>query len=147
MSKKYPQLSLENQLCFPLYAAARKVTSLYTPYLKPLGMTYTQYLVFMVLWEEDPLTVGDICEKLYLDSGTMTPLLKKMEDKGWIKRTRSKEDERVVVIVLTEEGRALEEKCAQIPSGMGSCIHLGTEEAAILYKTLYQLIGTLGAKE
>lgn len=78
---KYEGLKLENQICFPLYSAARKITGMYTPFLKPLGMTYTQYIVFLVLWEQDHLTVGDLCEKLYLDSGTITPLLKKMEEK------------------------------------------------------------------
>ena len=103
-------LKLKNQLCFPLYAAARRLTSAYTPYLKPLGLTYTQYIVFMVLWEKDGLTVGEIGEQLRLDNGTLTPLLKKMETAGYIRRTRSKKDERVVEISLTEEGRAMKEK-------------------------------------
>ena len=92
--QKIDEFKLENQLCFPLYAAARKITAAYTPLLKPLGITYTQYIVFLVLWEKDNISVGDLCEKLYLDSGTITPLLKKMEEKGWLSRTRSKMDER-----------------------------------------------------
>ena len=112
---KYEQLKLENQLCFPMYAAARKITSEYTPYLKPLGLTYTQYLVFMVLWENDHLSVGEICEKLYLDSGTLTPLLKKMETRGWIRRKRSSTDERVERIDLTDEVKKMADTCRDIP--------------------------------
>ena len=98
-------LKLDHQLCFPLYAAARKIVSEYTPYLKPVGITYTQYITFMVLWEQDNISVGDICAKLYLDNGTVTPLLKKMESEGYITRRRDGEDERRVKICLTEKGR------------------------------------------
>nr|MCR5610478.1 MarR family transcriptional regulator [Clostridiales bacterium] len=91
-------MKLANQLCFPLYAAARHVTGLYTPVLKPLGLTYTQYIVFLVLWEKDGQPVGEIGEKLLLDNGTLSPLLKKMEQAGYVRRERSREDERVVVI-------------------------------------------------
>ena len=98
-------MRLENQLCFPLYAAARNVTGLYTPWLKPLGLTYTQYIVFLVLWERDGLTVSEICERLMLDNGTLSPLLKKMEQAGYIERKRCREDDRVVVVTLTEEER------------------------------------------
>ena len=139
---KYEQLKLENQLCFPMYAAARKITSEYTPYLKPLGLTYTQYLVFMVLWENDHLSVGEICEKLYLDSGTLTPLLKKMETRGWIRRKRSSTDERVVRIDLTDEGKKMEDKCRDIPGCVGSCITLSKAEAGNLYNILYKFLKT-----
>ena len=101
MSDQDAVLLLENQLCFPLYAAARKVTGLYTPYFKPLGITYTQYIVLLVLWEKESATVGDLCKKLYLDNGTVTPLLKKLEERGYVRRTRSTEDERVVMMTLT----------------------------------------------
>ena len=107
-------MKLANQLCFPLYAAARHVTGLYTPVLRPLGLTYTQYIVFLVLWEKDGLTVGEISEKLLLDNGTLSPLLKKMEQAGYVRRERSREDERVVVITLTEAGRALQEKAKDV---------------------------------
>ena len=139
----YDSLKLENQLCFPLYAASRKVISKYQPYFKPLGITYTQYLVFMVLWEDDDLSVGDICEKLYLDSGTITPLLKKMEEKGWIKRSRMKFDERIVHVSLTGDGRAMKAKCKDIPAQLGSCIRLDPEDAKALHRILYQLIEEL----
>lgn len=133
-------LRLENQLCFPLYACARKVVSQYTPFLKPLGITYTQYLVFMLLWAEDGLSVGDLCSRLYLDSGTLTPMLKKMEEKHLVERRRSKDDERVVRIYLTEEGKKMKEKAAAIPLQVGSCIRISPEEASALYSLLYKTI-------
>lgn len=133
-------LRLENQLCFPLYACARKVVSQYTPFLKPLGITYTQYLVFMLLWAEDGLSVGDLCSRLYLDSGTLTPMLKKMEEKNLVERRRSKDDERVVRIYLTEEGKKMKEKAAAIPLQVGSCIRISPEEASALYTLLYKTI-------
>ena len=134
------QLRLKNQLCFPLYACARKVTGLYTPFFKPLGITYTQYIVFLALWEKDNVPVKELSETLMLDSGTLTPLLKKMEQEGYINRTRSKEDERVVRITLTEKGKALEAKVSEIPGAIGSCIRLSPEEANLLYKLLYKII-------
>ncbi len=133
-------MKLINQLCFPLYAAARHVTGLYTPVLKPLGLTYTQYIVFLVLWEKDGLTVGEIGEKLLLDNGTLSPLLKKMEKAGYVKRQRSREDERVVVITLTEEGRALQEKAKDVPAKVANCLDLPPEKAQILYGLLYELL-------
>ena len=135
-------LKLENQLCFPLYAAARKVVAGYTPYLKPLGLTYTQYITFMVLWEKDGLSVSEICSRLMLDSGTITPLLKKMEASGWVERRRSTEDERSVQIYLTESGRAMKEKAAELPQKAGSCIDLEPAETAHLYELLYRILGT-----
>ena len=133
-------LKLENQLCFPLYAAARKVVGLYSPFLKPLGITYTQYLVFLVLWEQDNISVNELGKKLLLDNGTLTPLLKKMQAENYITRTRSSEDERVVVIALTEKGREMKEKCSSIPHSVGSCIRLERGQAELLYKTLYHLL-------
>lgn len=135
-----PQLKLENQLCFPLYACAREVVGLYTPYLKPLGLTYTQYLVFLVLWENEKISMSDLCKKLYLDSGTLTPLLKKLETAGYIERIRSQEDERCVWVQLTKKGNQLSEKCANIPTQVGECLHLTEKEASVLYKTLYKLL-------
>jgi len=134
-------MKLNNQLCFPLYAAARNVTGLYTPCLKPLGLTYTQYLVFLVLWEKDGIPVGEIGEKLMLDNGTLSPLLKKMEQAGYIERKRSHEDERVVVITLTEAGKALQEKAKDVPGQVAGCIDLPPEKARQLYELLYELLG------
>ena len=133
-------MKLENQLCFPLYAAARQVTALYTPYLKELGLTYTQYIVFLVLWENDGIPVGELGRRLYLDNGTLTPLLKKLESSGYLTRSRDTADERVVTVALTDEGRALQSKAAHIPEAIGSCINLSERDAVELYRILYQLL-------
>ena len=140
-------MKLQNQLCFPLYAAARSVVSLYTPYLKPLGLTYTQYIVFLVLWEQDGLTVGELCDRLMLDNGTLSPLLKKMQQAGYVERRRSEEDDRVVRITLTEEGRALQEKAKDVPAKVGGCIDLPPEKAQTLYELLYELLDNQNKKE
>ncbi len=135
-------MKLENQLCFPLYAAARSVVGLYTPLLKPLGLTYTQYLVFLVLWEEDGVPVGEIGEKLMLDNGTLSPLLKKMEKEGYVEKARSKEDDRVVIVSLTAKGRALQERAKDVPQNVATCVALPPEKARMLYSLLYELINT-----
>ncbi len=140
MTEEFNPLALENQLCFPLYACARKVVGMYTPYFKPLGITYTQYIVFMVLWQQDGISVHALGEKLYLDSGTLTPLLKKMEAAGYVRRERSKDDERVTIIYLTDEGRAMREKCEQIPLQMGRCFPMDIEEAMQLRTLLHKLL-------
>ena len=137
-------LKLENQLCFPLYACARKVTGLYTPYFKPLGITYTQYVVLLTLWEQDGRTVGELGRCLYLDSGTLTPLLKKLEERGLVTRPRSRTDERSVTISLTKEGWSMKEAAAQIPALVGSCVRLEPEEAKQLYVLLYKLLDQIG---
>ncbi|MCR5798336.1 MAG: MarR family transcriptional regulator [Eubacterium sp.] len=141
MAQEYEQLLLKNQLCFPLYACGRKIVSAYTPFLKPLGITYTQYIVFMVLWEEESVRVGQLGSTLHLDAGTLTPLLKKLEKEGYVTRERSKEDERVTVVSITEKGMALKEKCKDIPvelSKQGS--KLTKEETEHLYKLLYKYL-------
>ena len=140
-------MKLANQLCFPLYAASRNVINLYTPWLKPLGLTYTQYIVFLVLWEKDGITVGDLCEKLMLDNGTVSPLIKKMQQAGYVEKKRSKEDERVVVITLTEEGKALQEKAKDIPGKVASCIELPIEKVQKLYTLLNELLENQRKKE
>lgn len=134
------EMKLENQLCFPLYAAARSVTALYTPYLKPLGLTYTQYIVFLVLWEKDGIPVGELGKRLMLDSGTLSPLLKKMRQAGYIEKRQSAEDERSFLITLTDKGRALQEQAREIPRNVGGCIALSPEKAAQLYQLLYELL-------
>lgn len=133
-------MKLANQLCFPLYAASRNVIGLYTPYLKPLGMTYTQYIVFLVLWEKDGLTIGELCKRLMLDNGTLSPLLKKMQQAGYVERRRSEKDDRVVVITLTEAGRALQAKAKDVPAHVASCIDLSPEKAQMLYALLGELL-------
>lgn len=136
----YDMLKLDNQLCFPLYACSRKVVSLYTPYLKELGITYTQYLVFLVLWEKDHISVGDLCQRLYLDTGTVTPLLKKMEKEGFISRVRKKEDERIVIVILTEKGLSLRDQAALIPAQIGQKLPLEEQDALNLYELLYKVL-------
>ncbi len=138
MSQKYEQLLLKNQLCFPLYACSRKIVGSYTPYLKPLGLTYTQYIVLMVLWEKESVSVGQLGEILRLDAGTLTPLLKRLEKSGLITRERSKEDERVTVIGITSKGDKLKEECKDIPAKM-ACTNspLSPEDARELYRLLY----------
>lgn len=138
--ENYPQLMLESQLCFPLYAAARQVVNSYTPYLKPLGLTYTQYIVFLCLWEYGETTVGDLCRRLHLDNGTITPLIKRMEQDGYVLRHRCCEDERVVRIRLTEKGWELREKVREIPGNVGKCVRLSEQDAMVLYQLLYRLL-------
>lgn len=133
-------MKLSNQLCFPLYAASRNVIGQYTPYLNELGLTYTQYLVFLVLWEKDGITVSDICEKLKLDSGTVSPLLKKLQQAGYIQKVRSAADDRVVEITLTQEGKDLQKKAKDVPVKVASCIDLSPEKAKMLYDLLYELL-------
>ena len=133
-------MKLSSQLCFPLYAASRNIISLYTPFLKPLGLTYTQYLVFLVLWEKDGVTVGEICDKLMLDNGTLSPLLKKMQQAGYVEKKRSSEDDRVVEITLTQAGRELQEKAKDVPAGVAGCVALPPEKAQMLYSLLYELL-------
>ncbi len=133
-------MKLSNQLCFPLYAASRHVIGLYTPWLKPLGLTYTQYIVFLALWEKDGIPVGELCGKLRLDSGTLSPLLKKMQQAGYLERTRSAQDDRVVVVTLTEAGRAMQEKAKDVPARVAHCMELPPERAALLYELLYELL-------
>ncbi len=137
-------MKLSNQLCFPLYAAARNVTGLYPPWLKPLGLTYTQYIVFLVLWEKDGISVTEIGEKLMLDNGTLSPLLKKLEKAGYVERHRRPEDDRVVEITLTDAGRALREKAEDIPFKVAGCIDLPPEKARTLYELLYELLKNQG---
>lgn len=140
-------MKLDNQLCFPVYAASRVITSLYTPYLKPLGLTYTQYILFLVLWEKDGLTVGEICKRLMLDSGTLSPILKKLRDQGFIKKQQSTSDERSFIITLTDKGRELQIKAKDIPMQVGSCVHLETEKALLLRDLLKELLENQTADE
>ena len=140
METKKDPLRLENQLCFPLYACARETIKLYKPYLDELDLTYTQYIAMMVLWEKKAVTVKEMGAMLHLDSGTLTPLLKKMEAKGLLIRRRSTGDERSLIVSLTEEGEALRERAVDIPAKMSQCVNLEPEEARELYRLLYKLL-------
>ena len=140
----YEQLKLKNQLCFPLYAAAKEVVRKYKPYLDELDLTYTQYITMMVLWEHESMNVKELGSMLYLDSGTLTPLLKKLEAKGYITRTRCKEDERNLIIKITDLGDALKEKAASIPKEMtDNWVNISREEVATMYKALYTLLSQI----
>ena len=138
MAQEYEQLLLKNQLCFPMYACGRKIVGRYTPYLSPLGLTYTQYVVLMVLWEYETVNVGQLGNILHLDAGTLTPLLKRLEKAGYVTRKRSTEDERVTIISITPEGDALKEKCRDIPMKIASQESaLNEKDAKELYRLLY----------
>ncbi len=140
---KYDSLMLKNQLCFPLYACSKEIIKKYKPFLDPLGLTYTQYITLMALWEENGVTVKALGEKLYLDSGTLTPLLKKMETQGLVTRERSPQDERNVYIRLTDSGLALKDDALAVPKQIGSCISLSREEAVSLQQMLNKILKQL----
>jgi DNA-binding MarR family transcriptional regulator len=141
MDKNYDALRLENQLCFPLYACSREVIKRYKPCLDELDLTYTQYIAMLVLWEKKSVTVKELGNALFLDSGTLTPLLKKMEAKGLLSRRRSSDDERSLIVTLTEEGEAMRDRAVEVPYKMAQCVNLAPEEASELYRLLYKLLG------
>ena len=132
-------LKLSNQLCFPLYVLSKEIINQYRPYLEELGITYPQYLVLMVLWEQDHLTVGQIGEKVYLDSGTLTPLLKRLEQKGIVTRIRCSNDERIVRISLTEEGLKMRNKACLIPKEMLHKLNISQEELDVLKQIINKI--------
>lgn len=132
-------LKLENQLCFPLYVAAKEIVKKYRPLLEPLGLTYTQYIAMMVMWEKKSVTVGQLGEKLCLDTGTLTPMLKKMQASGLVERKRSQTDERSVIVTITERGEELKAKAADVPLKMAQCVHLDPDDAMKLLEILYKL--------
>ena len=140
----YDRLKIENQLCFPLYACAREIVRLYKPFLDEIGLTYTQYIAMMVLWDRKKVTVKQLGEILYLDSGTLTPLLKKMEAGGLLTRNRDKEDERSVIVELTEKGDLLKEQAVSIPEKITLCVPVNQEEGRQLYHLLYKILGNTG---
>lgn len=143
MTDRYEALKLKNQLCFPLYAVSKEIVKQYTPLLDKIGLTYTQYIAMMVLWEEKEVTVKALGNRLLLDSGTITPVLKTLEKKGYVNRRRSQTDERVVNAVLTDEGLALREQAVEIPEKIGACIPLEPEDAANLYRILHTIMDRL----
>ena len=143
---QYDALKIEKQLCFPLYACAKEVVRRYRPFLDPLDLTYTQYIAMMVLWEQRSLTVKELGERLYLDSGTLTPLLKKLEAKGFITRRRSSEDERSLIVTVTEAGDDLREKAKDIPEQMTRVnVNLEPDEIRELYRMLYKLLSQVNS--
>ncbi|MBP3260822.1 MarR family winged helix-turn-helix transcriptional regulator [Pseudobutyrivibrio sp.] len=141
MGDKFDCLKISNQLCFPLYACSKEIVKRYKPFLDPIDLTYTQYITMMVVWEEKEITVKALGDKLFLDSGTLTPVLKKLEQKGYVKRSRSKDDERNLIITLTDEGLELKKQACEIPAKMGKCVQLSPDESAKLYELLYKILG------
>lgn len=138
--KIYDCLRLENQLCFPLYACAKEVVRRYKPFLDEIDLTYTQYIAMMVMWEKKELSVKALGEYLYLDSGTLTPVLKTLESKGFVKRHRSEKDERILNVTLTADGCMLRDKALSIPTQMGKCIDLDSKDAMELYRILHKIL-------
>ena len=134
------QLNLSNQLCFPLYAASREIIKRYTPLLEKIGLTYTQYIVMLVLWEKKQIGAKQLGELLFLDSGTITPVVKKLEQMELISRSRGTIDERTMDIILTSKGEVLKKKALNIPAKLKQCISLDWEESATLYRLLYKIL-------
>ena len=144
MPDKYDALKLENQLCFPLYACSKEIVRKYKPFLDELDLTYTQYIAMMVLWEHRQISVKDMGVLLYLDSGTLTPVLKKLEQKGYLVRARDSQDERVLNVTITELGEKLKKDAVLVPQKMGCCVCLEKEDADELYRLLHKVLGVLG---
>ena len=140
-------LLLDSQLCFPLYACAREVVKRYRPFLDELGLTYTQYITMMVLWETPCVSSRQLGRRLFLDSGTLTPVLKKLESMGYVNRNRDERDERNLIVTLTEEGAALKKRAAIVPQQMASCIRIEPGDAFQLYTLLHRLLDTMREKE
>lgn len=140
MSKQYDCLKLENQLCFPLYACSKEIIRRYKPFLDKLDLTYTQYITMMALWEHGSMNVRELGRCLFLDSGTLTPVLKKLEGKGYLSRSRSREDERNLIVTITERGGQLREEAVAIPGKMSCCVNLEPDEARELYQLLYKVL-------
>ena len=141
---KYDSLRLKNQLCFPLYAASREIVKRYRPYLDELNLTYTQYITMMVFWEDKLLNVKELGKKLFLDSGTLTPVLKSLETKGYVRRYRSTTDERVLLVEITAAGESLKEEAQSIPQSVLGELPLDADEADQLYRLLYQVLSASG---
>ncbi len=146
MAKNYDSLKLKNQVCFPLYACAKEVVRQYTPYLKKLGLTYTQYITMMVLWEKESVSSKELSALLHLDYGTLTPVLRRLEKAGYIIKRRSGGDERTLDISLTGEGRELKEEAVKIPQAVAGCVGLEEEDLRTLYSILYKALGKMEGK-
>lgn len=141
-TQKKDALKLDNQLCFPLYVCSKEVVRRYKPYLDELDLTYTQYITIMAMWEHKSLNVSALGDYLYLDSGTLTPLLKKLEQKGYVVRKRSEEDERSLIVTITPAGEELKKKAADIPQRIGKCFEISPEDSGELYRILHKLMAT-----
>lgn len=141
--KDYEVLKIENQLCFPLYVCSKEIIRKYKPYLNKLGLTYTQYITMMVLWEVKEINVKSLGDRLFLDSGTLTPLLKKLEQKKYISRVKSTIDERKLIISITKKGEELKSIAKNIPTSIDKCLNLTEKESIELYKLLYKVLNKI----
>ena len=133
-------LRLENQICFPMYVASKEIVRRYIPLLSALDLTYTQYITLLALWEKDHITVKELGEKLYLDSGTLTPLLNKLEKKGYIIKNKSDKDGRELVVIVTDKGYELKKKALEVPPEIAKCVNLKKEEAVVFYQLLHKVL-------
>ncbi len=147
MQDSFDLLKLKNQVCFPLYACSKELIRQYAPFLKELDLTYTQYIVMMVLWEKECVSSGELTRCLHLDFGTLTPVLKRLESSGYITRRRSPEDERTLIISLTGDGRALRNKAVNIPPAVAECVGLDAQELKTLYMLLYKALANMEARD
>ncbi len=144
---KYDALRLENQLCFPLYALSKEVINLYRPHLDEINLTYTQYIAMMVIWEKQKVNVKELGTKLYLDSGTLTPVLKSLEAKGFVTRYRSAEDERILMVEITPAGIALRDDALKIPAKMITHFEISLKDAVVMHQQLYNLLNQITDKK
>ena len=145
MSKtdKYESLKLRNQVCFPLYACSKEIVNRYTPYLKEIGLTYTQYIVMMVMWEKETVSSRELACCLHLDYGTLTPVLKRLENSGYLTRKRDPEDERLLLLTITDKGRNLKDEALKIPPCIAACVGLNEEEFKMLYMLTYKALSNM----
>lgn len=140
MDQNFDALKLDNQLCFPLYVCAKEIVKRYKPFLDEIGLTYTQYITMLAMWEHKALSVKELGKLLFLDSGTLTPVLKTLEKKGFLSRCRSAEDERILIVSLTEQGSALQARAVEVPYKMQGCVSLDRQDAAALYRILHSMM-------
>ncbi len=145
--KNYDALKLNNQVCFPLYACSKELTKQYTPYLKKLGLTYTQYIVMMVMWEKEAVSSRELAECLHLDYGTLTPVLKRLEASEYITRQRDPQDERLLLLKLAKKGKDLKDEAIKIPSCIAKSMGLTDEEFMTLYMLTYKALGNMEKKD
>ena len=146
MADPYEALKLRNQVCFPLYACSKELVRQYGPFLRDLGLTYTQYIVMMVLWERETVSSRDLAECLHLDYGTLTPVLRRLSQAGYLTRERSGEDERLLTLTVTESGKALREKAVSIPPAVAVCVGLTPEEFQTLYILTYKALRNMESR-
>ncbi|MBQ8969857.1 MAG: MarR family transcriptional regulator [Lachnospiraceae bacterium] len=146
-NNKYEALKLNNQVCFPLYACSKELVNQYTPYLKQLGITYTQYIVMMVMWEKELVSSRDLAGWLHLDYGTLTPVLKRLENAGYLTRSRDPKDERLLLLAVTDQGKALKDEAVKIPACIAECMGLTEEEFKTLYVLTYKALDNMERKK